>query len=322
MNAKKEQFKQIERYIIADRIKDALDKLYEFFDSVEATEQKHQTIQQINQLNRLNEQERDRTISQENLSIQKNQIVKATLGLLSAAEQLTVKPKTTTTDNWQSATDEDLKPIGDIFKEFNEKWNTSQSTNSKPPNTLKQLFYDDFTDNRNNWNIGPIQANYNYYPTNAGNTFIAESQCVIDSGLNGVVNVWKQIGINRFTEFIIESQVCFWIGNNFGFGLIWGANPANFDSYYFLISQIGQFCIGYQMNGNSINLANWVYSPYIWQGVNANKLKLHRIGDQVHFYINDQQVFSTTYYTFFGDYIGMSAVNVKKVSFDYLSIWN
>ncbi|MEM6698465.1 MAG: hypothetical protein AAF599_08715, partial [Bacteroidota bacterium] len=106
------------------------------------------------------------------------------------------------------------------------------------------------------------------------------------------------------------------------FGLIWGTNPNTFDSYYFLISPIGQFCIGHLMNGVSHNLANWMYSPYIWQGMNVNKLKIHRQGTQVFFYINDQHVFTTTYYQFFGNYLGMTAINYKTVSFDYFRVWN
>ncbi|MEL6717128.1 MAG: hypothetical protein AAFO82_06925 [Bacteroidota bacterium] len=313
----KSKIKTIEDDISKNKLKAALNTLRDIFTERNASEEKNQCLQQINHYNRLQGEIRDRTITAENVDVQTNRIVKATLGLLSAAEKLLFQPKNEQTE-WKVNDYEHVKPVGDIFEQFKQKWNTTQQEVTASPHGLTQILQEQFVDNRNNWNLGPIN-NFNQY---VGNIAIANNQCSIVSTLNGSINAWIPLNINNFREFAIETQVHFHQGNNFGFGLIWGTNPNSFDSYYFLISPIGQFCIGYQMNGVSHNLANWMYSSYIMQGLNTNRLKIHRIGDQVHFYINNEHVFTTTYYQFFGNYLGMTAINYKTISFDYLKVWN
>lgn len=316
----KSKIKTIEDDISQNKLRAALDALRDIFTQRNASEEKLQCLQQINHHNRLRGEIRDGTITAENIDVQTNRIVKATLGLLSAAEKLMLQPKEKNQAEWRTTDNYDqVKPVGDIFEQFKQKWNTTQQETTTTPYGLTQILNDQFIDNRNNWNVGPINNFQNQY---IGNIAITNHQCSIISSMNGSVNAWVPLNINSFKEFVIETQVHFQMGNNFGFGLIWGTNPNNFDSYYFLISPIGQFCIGYLMNGVSHNLANWMYSPYIWQGMNVNKLKVHRQGNQVYFYINEQHVFTTTYYQFFGNYIGMTAINYKTVSFDYLSVWN
>jgi len=316
----KSKIKAIEDDISRNKIRIALDQLRAIFTEYAASEQKGQCLQQINHYNRLQGNIRDQTITAENVDVQTNRIVKATLGLLSAAEKLMLQPKGKEQAEWMTANAEHYsKPVGDIFEQFKQKWNTTQQETTTTPYGLTQILEDQFINNQNNWNVGPINNFQNQY---MGSVAIANHQCSITSTVNGSINAWIPLNIDKLKEFSIETQVRFQVGDNAGFGLIWGANATSFDYYYFLLSPIGQFCIGYQMKGASYNLANWVYSPYIWQGMNLNKLKLHRIGDQVYFYINDQHIFTTTYYSFFGNYLGMRAVNYKTVSFDYLSVWN
>lgn len=313
------KIKVIEDDISKNKLRDALDALREIFTQYKASEEKNQCLQQINHHNRLQGEIRDGVITAENIDVQTNRIVKATLGLLSAAEKLVLQPKEKEQASWRTDDYDHVKPVGDIFEQFKQKWNTTQQETTAQPYGLTQILEDQFIDNRNNWNIGPI---YNFQNLYMGNIAITNHQCSIVSTMNGSLNAWIPLHINNFKEFAIETQAHFQMGNNFGFGLIWGTNPNTFDSYYFLISPIGQFCIGHLMNGVSHNLANWMYSPYIWQGMNVNKLKIHRQGTQVFFYINDQHVFTTTYYQFFGNYLGMTAINYKTVSFDYFRVWN
>ncbi|MEM8523094.1 MAG: hypothetical protein AAGG68_00560 [Bacteroidota bacterium] len=309
----KSKIKTIEDDISKNKLRDALDGLRDLFTQYDASEEKLQCLQQINHFNRLQAEIRDRTITAENIDVQTNRIVKATLGLLSAAEKVLLQPKEEKLIDWQS------HDVSNVLEQFKQNWNINKQETTAQPYGLTQILDEQFIDNRNNWQLGPI---HNFYGQYVGNIALANQQCTISTNANGSIDARIPLNINGLKEFVIETQVRFQVGDNFGYGLVWGVNPNNLDSYYFLLSPIGQFCIGYQMNRTSHNLANWMYSPYILQGLNINKLKVHRMGNQVHFYINDEHIFTTTYYQFFGNYLGMTAINYKTVSFDYLRVWN
>jgi hypothetical protein len=323
MEEQKFTLASIELLVINNRIKEALEALRQWFEDNGYRKEKYEVIQQLSRWNEIKVDERNDTATPAELRVKKNKLTKATLDLLLLAEDKATAATSSIENDTQPITNDSFA----MMRAWSAQLKEQQQTANEQPNLTNQelptYLHDDFLDNRNSWNIGDLKMGFSLFGSNNyGRTSIENHQCLIDSNYNGSINVVLPMNINRFQPFAIETTVQYWSGNDFGFGLTWGINLQTYDAYYFFINHIGRFCIGHLMNGQSINLANWLYSPHIRTGNSKNKLRLYRYGDQVHFYINDQLVYTTPYYTFFGEYIGMTTVNQKKVTYDYFTVWN
>ncbi len=313
----KPRIQKIETAIKNNRLKNALEDLYAVLQELGATEEKNQVLLQLSNLRNLDDDERDSTITSEVLLVHRGRIVKATLGLLTSAEQI-ILGQNEVARNVEEV--EWMKPADNIFKSFLEKFDEA---NLQPmDNTASQpsaLLYDDFRDNILKWYVGSVSPNQpNSVPI--GTLNIINQQYVFNIPVDGFIYGWRPVNIILTQSFSIETQVRFYTGDNKGYGIVWGADSATFDCYYFLISHNGYFCIGYQINNNQQILANWHYSAYIYQGNNTNTLRLERKGENVLFYINGQHIFSSIYYKFFGQHAGMMAGGHKQVGFDYFKV--
>ena len=183
--------------------------------------------------------------------------------MLLAEDKATAAAAASSTEtNTESATEDPFAQMREWTGQLKEWRKTVDEQKTLDHHHLSIYFHDDFLDNRNNWNIGDLKMGFSLFGSNNyGRTSIENHQCLIDSSYNGSVNVVIPMNINRFQPFAIETTAQFWSGNDFGFGLTWGINVQNYDAYYFFINHTGRFCIGHMMNGQSINLANWLYSP-------------------------------------------------------------
>lgn len=310
------RIQKIEKAIRDNQLKNALEDLYAIFQEFGATEEKNQTLLQLNKLKTLDEEERDGTITSEVLLVNRGRMVKATLGLLTSIEKRILINSESEKEENITTEAEWMQPADDIFKSFMEQFDSIPKV---PVENQQQniLLSDDFQDNRNSWTIGPVLDNQS---KQIGTLSMINQQYVISIPFGGYIYAWRPLNIDAYKGFTIETQVRFYSGDFSGYGIVWGAEPTTFQSYYFMIASNGTFCVGYQINGSNQILANWLYSPYIYQSTNTNKLRLQRKDENVLFYINDQHVFTSIYYTFFGQHVGMVAVGQKQVGFDYFRV--
>ncbi|MEM1325412.1 MAG: hypothetical protein AAGI23_05625 [Bacteroidota bacterium] len=317
----------IREAISKNRVREALKALEQWCDENGFDKEENKASLLLSRWNAVKDHELYQSATAEDIQVGKGRVKRDTLELLLVVEEKLKTPNQQSSTAQTNTEPFDTDPF-QWFRDLQDNWkqnvNQNAATNQPQPPALTQIFHDDFVDNRHHWNLGDITVNNTFFgASKVGQTYLNNGQCIIDSQLNGTASVYTSVNINPLQSYAIETTVQFWSGNHFGFGINWGANMATFSAYYFLINSIGQLCIGYQMNGQSINLANWIYSPFIHQGAARNKLRLESRGNQFYFFINDQQVFTTMHTnTFYGGQLGMTAVNHKVVGYDYFSVWN
>ena len=324
----KARIKSVEKAIINNKLEDALNELYKFFDEFAQIEEKNQTIQQISRYNRITSDYNLGVIERENYDQQINQLGRAIIGLLTAAERYALAnqevPTASKDVNW-------MMNVQNVWENFNSHQNTPTKTTA-PTNGITNIFYDNFQDNRNKWtsgsyteevqNSGFLGVFKNPTPQKYAEISIHSNRCLIEHYKpESMITTWLHLPLNTQKDFVIETKATYLSGDNHGFGIRWGANQNN-DAYFFFISHPGSFCVRYNHAGSVFNIIDWTYSAYIWQGSSPNKLAIHKIGTYFYFYVNDQVVCTLPFYNFYGDWMGLTVAQEKKVLFEYFSVFN
>ncbi|NJL75057.1 MAG: hypothetical protein HC892_08495 [Saprospiraceae bacterium] len=322
----KAKIKSVEKAIINNKLQDALNELYNFFDEQVQIEEKNQTIQQISRFNRITSDYNLGIIKREDYDQEVNQLGRAIIGLLTAAERFALAnqeiPTASKENNWMNAQN--------VWENFNSHQNVP--TKTTPPNNIINIFYDSFQDNRHKWTDGVYQEDVspsgilgifqNTTSRKYGEITIHSNRCLIEHlKAESMITTWLHLPLNTEKDFIIETKATYLSGDNHGFGIRWGANQSN-DAYFFLISNQGSFCVRYNQSGNVYNIADWSYSAYIWQGSSPNKMAIHKRGNYFYFYVNDQVVCTLPFYNFYGNWMGLTVAQEKKVMFEYFSVFN
>jgi len=175
----------------------------------------------------------------------------------------------------------------------NDKWFYIDRTGREyrevlPPLAAGWLFYDDFTDNRNQWEIDSTSK---------------EFQMVIRSSGYNIWNRTKDKGgtilrkISNFNEknnYRIEMTIKYnSVGpDNVGNGLLIGCDEKISNFYRFLITKDGQFKVDESIVGLIVPLQDWKVSNEILK-YGDNKLGFVHLNGQWIFYINEKPVYET-----------------------------
>lgn len=169
------------------------------------------------------------------------------------------------------------------------------------------IFEDNFDTNKNDWNRmqGSKVSNGYYYINNPKYELQMYSY---------------QIFIDYRENFRIETSMKQVGGNsNQGYGLLWGSLGWK-NSYCFLVTSNGYFCIGSYKNGEYQEICPWTKSSAIKSKGSFNKLLVEKSGITTNFYINGASVFTTKFHRFYGQMQGFFLRKTVKVAVDYLKV--
>ncbi len=175
------------------------------------------------------------------------------------------------------------------------------------------VFFEDFSDNSNNW-----------HDSNLENAFFAIRDGAYHFSHNRQEGGWhvsRFIGIDEFRDFEIETTIkkVGGITNN-GYGLIWGRkDPSN--QFEFQVSGDGYFRIKKYVDNVPYDFVDWQTSPAVRTGNGStNKLKIEKTNHLVHFFVNDIPVHTMQFEPFLGHEAGYVVYSQQQIAIDYLKV--
>ena len=173
-------------------------------------------------------------------------------------------------------------------------------------------YYDDFSKNNGSW----INENNESLRTQIKNgVYEIEHKRDIAS-----YNVWKEFNIEDGQDFYIETKIKHISGvDDWGYGIVWGAYSWS-NSYVFLISANGMYCIGGYRNENWSFLKKWTNSASINGSGVYNTLAIKKSADNLYFYINGTLVSRLKNQKFYGNRIGFVLFHNMTIQVDYLKV--
>jgi uncharacterized caspase-like protein/ribosomal protein L21E len=172
-------------------------------------------------------------------------------------------------------------------------------------------FYDGFIDNRKDWSI-----------QNDAKVELAirDGYYVFSHKRNsGSWLTWNKAKIDQNKDFEITTAAKHVYGvKTYSYGIMWGENAD--DSYFFGVSDNGQYLYGKYVNGKWKTLAGWTKSSYINKGNQRNVISVRKKGNKLELRINFVTVKTLDYERFKGNNIGLSVDNNQRIDFDYLKV--
>ncbi len=176
----------------------------------------------------------------------------------------------------------------------------------------KELYYEDFNTIYSSWIDVPNDKKLSY---------IENGNLNIKNEKSNIYRLFSsQININFNKNFSIETKIKQIKGStNKGYGLAWGSKGIN-NSYVFLVSSNGNFCVGKYVDNEYFSIAKWKKSSSIKPIKNYNLLKISREGNFLKFYINNEKVYETAFENFFGQLHGFFIQGNIACSIDFLKI--
>ncbi len=175
------------------------------------------------------------------------------------------------------------------------------------------IFFDDFSDNRNNWGTGTATeyaesiSNGNYYFEH----FREEKGW----------STWNAIEINEARDFQIEARIQKISGiQNNGYGISFGRSDSD-NEYIFMMSGNGHFKVNNYENGETKEIIPWTKSKFINQGNGAfNKMAVVKRDGKLTFFINDSLLSEKPFQMFHGNKFGFTIFHNQKIAIDYLRL--
>lgn len=177
----------------------------------------------------------------------------------------------------------------------------------------KQWFKEDFNNNQNKWIVG----NYQYLELK-----IEDGRYIMKILMRQdyrIATFWGEtIYINPNIDFTFETAITLIKGYDInGTGFIWGAK--DYENYYvFRISQKQFFQIVKVKNNKETKICPWTPCKKVNPPNQYNQLKVARKNDSLHFYINQEKVYSCDFLPFFGRDAGYETNNQVILAADYL----
>ncbi|MES1216735.1 MAG: hypothetical protein ABUT20_14565 [Bacteroidota bacterium] len=167
---------------------------------------------------------------------------------------------------------------------------------------LKEIFYEDFSSNKNNWSVGEIENL---------SAKIDNGKYIVDNSRPQSINLRKVIGVDTSKNFEIGVNVkpILVHGSSFG-GLFFGCNSEK--AFGFVINTNGEYGLFEQQGQGLKVIIPITKSEYLKKGVNVtNSLKLKKTGKKWNLFINDSLINSVPSTKFYGPYIGVYTENMK-----------
>lgn len=176
----------------------------------------------------------------------------------------------------------------------------------------KEILYDDFNKNKNNWEEGKNELHQKY----------------VKSGFYHIVNhedssiAWNSIDvpIDVTQNFAIETSVSLSENKSGEAILIFGANNKTDDFYFFQIRDVDKkypIQIGKRENGE------W---KGVWKKANINtkkkynRLTIKKIGTKLNFLVNGIVIHTQEFESFFGKGLGLGCGGPQHAVFDYIFV--
>ena len=132
----------------------------------------------------------------------------------------------------------------------------------------------------------------------------------------------QDIEVDDRKDFTISARMLFLEGTESnGYGLSWGAGEG-LNSFSFVVSANGLFNIVYFVDGRRFPICEWEKNPAIRKGNAINILEIVKMGDIIHYKVNEEVVFTAPFISFFGNKFGFVLYQNMKVAVDYYRISN
>ncbi|EAY24550.1 hypothetical protein [Microscilla marina] len=179
--------------------------------------------------------------------------------------------------------------------------------------SLKQApFFDDFDNNQHGW--------YEFDEKEATGKIEKGQLFFSHHRTKGSWSLWNTVKIDETKNFSIEAKIRFLGGfDKHGYGIIWGANDLE-NKYFFIVTSLGFYTIRKVEAGKIKDIKSWAPNVYINQGNNENTFTIKKAGNSMLFYINQELLFVSDNYPFFGDKIGFTLAHNMKIAVDYLKV--
>ena len=170
--------------------------------------------------------------------------------------------------------------------------------------------HDTFDDDRYNWWIGD---------TNEGSEHIRDGKMYVNIPEGGWV-----LTINPYVEFEKDFKAEVSIRQiegfeNNGVGILWGYSKKDSDQNYFIVSADGNYYISNTTQAKGTEkkgVREWVKSSAIKPLSQENLLKVEQVSGTLHFYINEEEVFSTPAFHWRGSGIGIVSYTKMIIEVD------
>lgn len=108
--------------------------------------------------------------------------------------------------------------------------------------------------------------------------------------------------------------------SSFGYGLIYGTDKELTLVNSFSITNTGYYNI-VNMNNSESNDTGWITTQAVRTGKDTNTLLVCKKGGKLHFYINETEVHTMAYKSFFGPWYALRVWSPNTVIFDDLSVY-
>lgn len=162
------------------------------------------------------------------------------------------------------------------------------------------IFHDDFDDNGNRWlNYGEGKINNGFFELGSLSYNIFRRQA---------------LNIDENEDFIIEAEAT--EGN---YGIFWGSSFYSQEKFYCFEIQNGKFRIFSYYIARTTTIKDWTNSNSIKS--KTNNLKIQQSNNKLHFFINDEEVYTTENLDFYGSCIGVRTARLKYAKIDYFTVY-
>jgi len=173
------------------------------------------------------------------------------------------------------------------------------------------VFFENFDDNQNNWNISD---NSEIKQQIRDGKYLFQSKCE-ESKVT-----WKTINFDSERDFEIETLISYYSGTqNNSYGLIWGKSDINNDEYSYFFAATGFYRIDKLVDNVFQPYTDWIESDLV-NKTGYNKLTVRKIGPMVYYFMNEAYVFEHVAPKFYGYQFGFHVTNNAAILIDYLSI--
>jgi glucodextranase-like protein len=177
-------------------------------------------------------------------------------------------------------------------------------------NAQTLLYYNNFNEGKSVWTD---------YDDQYSNAKISGGKYVLTHKQHSYSLMASSVAIDYSRDFAIESTFSCLSGKNFPVGVTFGGKDVS-NTYYFGISQNGQFVLVSLSTAGDKVLVKWTVNSAIKQGTASNRLRVEKAGNQFKYYVNDQQVAYSDILQPYGDKVGVIVADQQTAAFDYLKV--
>jgi len=178
--------------------------------------------------------------------------------------------------------------------------------------TSETVYYEDFSDNSDNWEES---TKVSEYAKVSNGTYLIKTDKTLAYRWFG-----RQIFIDYREDFRISAKMKQTAGyDNQGYGIVWGSRGWQ-DSFYFSITSNGYYNVGSYNFGFYTKVKDWTKSTAIKPLGTYNELVVEKEGINLYFYINDVKVYTCDFEIFKGQVHGFVLFQNVSVEIDEFKV--